>query len=81
MSLTPLAAFEQRWHFQLLSESPGKMMINIALPDDLPFSGNSCLSLVNPLSLAESSFDYEGVYLLLLLLPVLDCNTTRQTQH
>lgn len=40
------------------------MMINIAHPKDLPFSGSSYFDLVNYLSLAEYGIDYEDTYLL-----------------
>lgn len=39
--LVSLTLSEQRWHFQQLSESPGRMVIDIAHAKDLPFSGNS----------------------------------------
>lgn len=38
MSLT---LSEQRWHFQQLSKSPGRIVIDTAHAKDLPFSGNS----------------------------------------
>lgn len=69
----PPAAFEQRWHFQHLS--PGRT-INIAWPKDLlPFSGNSCLSIVSPLLLAEHGIGYEDAYLLVLGALPLVCSS------
>lgn len=40
------------------------------------FTGNSCPSLVNPMSLAEGGTDHEGVYLLSSIPLLLDCTSS-----